>query len=213
MKILSINRGTRREIVHNHRKGVTGIYKIPVDGLVQITQQGLAGDVIANKKHHGGPDQALYLYGQGDYVWWMQTLGDRIRPGLFGENLTISELESAGYKIGDQLLIGEVVLQVTAPRIPCATLSARIGDPQFVKKFKAAERPGLYCRVLSPGTVTSGDPVQVERYQGETVSILEMFQDFYNPDKTKAGLQRFLNAPIDQRSRAEKEQILAQIYG
>ncbi len=211
MRILSINRGTRRKVIRRHVETVTGIYKEPVEGPVQITALGLEGDVIADKKHHGGPDQAIYIYGQADYDWWMESLGDQVRPGLFGENLTISGLESTRFNIGDQLLVGEVTLQVTAPRIPCSTLSARIGDPQFVKKFKAAERPGLYCRVLQPGLVSFGDLVTLEPYQGDTVSIQEMMRDHYHPDKTEAGLRRFLNAPIDQRSRAWREQLLAKI--
>jgi MOSC domain-containing protein YiiM len=213
MEILSINRGTPRKITRNHIERITGIYKGPVSGPVEITPLGLAGDVIADKKNHGGPDQALYLYGQVDYDWWSQTLGEMIKPGLFGENLTISELESARFSIGDKLVIGEVVLQVTAPRIPCGTLSTRIGDPQFVKKFRAAERPGLYCRVLNPGRVAAGDRVVLDPYPGKTVSLLEMTRDHYHPDKTEAGLRRFLNATIDLRTRARKQQLLAQITG
>jgi len=211
MEILSINRGTPRKITRNHTERITGIYKQPVSGPVEVTSLGLAGDVIADNKHHGGPDQALYLYGQVDYDWWSQTLGDLVKPGLFGENLTISELESASFNIGDKLVIGKVVLQVTAPRIPCATLSARIGDPQFVKKFRAAERPGLYCRVLSPGKIAAGDRVVLDPYLEETISLLEMTRDHYQPDKSEAVLRRFLNAPIDLRTRARKEQLLAKL--
>lgn len=211
MKILSINRGVQRIITRNHTDRITGIYKEPVEGLVEITPQGLAGDVIADRKHHGGPDQALYIYGQADYDWWAQSLGDQIKPGLFGENLTISGLASPTFNIGDKLIINEVILQVTAPRIPCATLAARMDDPQFVKKFKDAERPGLYCRVLKPGMVSAGDRVLLEPYTDETVSLLAMTRDYYNPDKTETGLRRFLNAPIDLRSRAHKEQLLAEI--
>lgn len=209
MKILSINRGSQRTITRNHSEQITGIYKEPVAGVVEITPHGLAGDVIADPKHHGGPDQAIYVYGQVDYDWWAQTLGDRIKPGLFGENLTISGLESGTFMIGDQLNIGEVILQVTAPRYPCAKLAARMGDPQFVKKFRDAERPGLYCRVLQAGEVSAGQLVKVERYPGETVSLLEMHRDHYHPDQSEAGLRRFLNAPIDLRTRAHKETLLA----
>ncbi len=63
-------------------------------------------------------------------------------PGTFGENLTISGLESATFNIGDMLHIGDVTLQVTAPRIPCSTFAARMNDPHWMKKFRQAERPG-----------------------------------------------------------------------
>jgi len=212
MYILSINIGQPRSIERKPgEESITGIYKSPVDWPVFITTDGLAGDLIADKKHHGGPDQAVYIYGQADYDHWKDELGERIAPGLFGENLTISDLESAAFTIGDTLHVGEVILQVTAPRIPCATLSARLGDRQFVRKFKQAGRPGLYCRVLQPGEVAIGDPVSVERYPGQTVSIPEMVEDYYNPDKTEAGLRRFLAAPIAIRDRLEKEKLLAEL--
>ncbi len=115
---------------------------------------GLEGDSIVDKKNHGGRDQAVYIYGGADYAWWSRARPDLdhgYQPGTFGENLTISDLESAEYAVGDRLQIGEVVLEVTAPRIPCVTLAARMGDPQFIKAFMAAERPGLYCRVIVEG--------------------------------------------------------------
>ncbi len=64
---------------------------------------GLEGDFIANQKHHGGPDQAVYIYGQADYDFWAEALGQPVEPGLFGENLTISGLESGNFNIGDYL--------------------------------------------------------------------------------------------------------------
>ena len=167
--------------------------------------------MIVNAKHHGGPDQALYIYSQADYDWWGKTLGQSPAPGTFGENLTISDLESASFNVGDKLHIGEVILQVTAPRIPCSTLAARMEDPQFVKKFKEAERPGLYCRVLHTGSIKAGDHVELEPYQQPTVSILEMYRDYYSPDKSPTALRRFLAAPIDERSRKDKEALLSQI--
>ena len=213
MNILSINLGTKRTITRKNVKYTTGIFKQPVDGPAEVTLLGLAGDMIGDLKNHGGPDQALYLYGQADYDWWATELGRQLAPGTFGENLTISGLESAAFNVGDKLLTGEVVLQVTAPRIPCATFAARMEDPLFVKKFKAGERPGLYCRVLQPGQITTGLAVTVEPYQEQTVSILEMYRDNYDPDNMKAKVHRYLNAPIDMRSRTQLEIWLSEITG
>ena len=98
-----------------------------------------------------------------------------------------------------------VMLQVTAPRIPCVTLATRMGDPAFVKLFRQVERPGLYCRVLKEGSVCAGDAVTLTRYTGETISAIEMFRDFYEPDRTEAMLRRYLRAPVCIRDRAEKQ--------
>lgn len=211
MQLISVNIGQLRPIEKGKQSGQTGIYKIPVMAPAQITEQGLSGDVIYNKKHHGGPDQAIYIYGRPDYDWWSTLLGQELQPGVFGENLTISELESAQFSIGDRLQIGATLLEVTAPRIPCNTLAARMDDPAFIKHFRQAERPGLYCRVIQPGWVQVGDPISHKPYQGQTVTILEMFRDFYETELELASLQRYLAAPIDIRSRAHKEKQLQRL--
>ncbi len=157
MELLSVNIGQERTQQIGKRLETTGIYKLPSRESVQITSLGIKGDFIASEKHHGGPDQAVYVYGGADYAWWSKELGREIEPGTFGDNLTISELESTQFNIGDYLHIGSVTLQVTSPRIPCSTFAARMEDPHWVKKFRQAERPGLYCRVIREGFVSAGD--------------------------------------------------------
>ncbi len=211
MHLISVNLGQERILQRKDHVERTGIFKFPTDKPVQVTKLGLEGDVIISKKHHGGPDQAIYLYGAADYQWWSRELGKEIFPGTFGENLTVSELESAQFNVGDMLHIGNVILQVTAPRIPCGTFAARMDDPQWVKRFRHAERPGLYCRVIKEGFVTAGDTVLVEKYSDETISILEMFRDYYDKNKSEETLQRHLNAPIAIRARRDMERELQKL--
>ena len=205
MNVLSVNLGQERILQRNGRVEVTDIFKIPTHEPVKVTKLGLEGDVIVSKKHHGGPDQAVYVYGAGDYEWWSKELGMDIAPGTFGENLTISELESATFHIGDYLQLDGVTLQVTAPRIPCRTFATRMNDSQWVKTFRHAERPGLYCRVIQEGFVKMSDPVSIERYEGETVPVLEMFREYYDKDKTEEIIRRTLRAPIAIRARRDLE--------
>jgi MOSC domain-containing protein YiiM len=211
MKLTSINVGEKKTQQNGPTLETTGIYKEPVAGPIQIGALGIEGDFIASKKHHGGPDQAIYIYGGMDYVWWSQELKKEIHPGMFGDNLTISELESAKFNIGDTLHIGDVVLQVTAPRIPCATFARRMGDSQFVKKFRNAERPGLYCRVIREGMVETGSEVKIEKYSGETMSTLEMFRNFYLRNKQEDTLRHFLKAPVAIRARRDIEEDLQKL--
>ena len=211
MKLISINIGEERALQRKDYVERTGIFKIPIDKPIQVTKFGLEGDVIISKKHHGGPDQALYIYGTADYAWWANELGKELTPGTFGDNLTISELESAQFNIGDYLHIGDVILQVTAPRIPCSTFAARMEDPHWVKKFRHAERPGLYSRVLKEGLVKVGDAVTIEKYTGETISVLQMYHDYYDKNKSKETLRRHLNAPIAIRARKDVEEDLQKL--
>ncbi|MSP14876.1 MAG: MOSC domain-containing protein [Chloroflexi bacterium] len=211
MQLCSVNVGQERPMPNVKASGKTGIYKLPVHIPVQVTANGLVNDAICDTKNHGGPDQAIYIYGMPDYAWWSGVLGRELAPGTFGENLTITELESTQLSIGDRLHVGSVILEVTAPRIPCATLAARMGDPTFVKRFRAAERPGLYCRVILTGWVQLDDQVTLERYQDETILAVELFRDYYEPALSEAKLRRHLAAPIAIRDRVEKEARLAEL--
>lgn len=213
MHVISINVGKATPIANAKAVGMTGIYKQPQTEPVQIGTLGLENDAICDVENHGGVDQAVYVFGAGDYAWWSAYLERDLAPGTFGENLTISDFESMDYNLGDYLQVGAVRLQVTGPRIPCVTLAARMNDPQFVKKFRHAERPGLYCRVITSGAVQAGDPVTVERYTGETVSALEHFRVFYDSVVDEATVRRLLAAPIDIRSRRYYTDMLAKLVG
>jgi MOSC domain-containing protein YiiM len=211
MQLISINIGKERTQQRRDYIETTGIYKMPVNEPVEIKSLGIEGDAICDTKNHGGPDQAIYVYGGADYAWWSDELGRELAPGTFGDNLTISDLESALFNVGDYLHIGGITLQVTSPRIPCGTFATRMGDPQWVKKFRKAERPGLYCRVTKEGVVKAGDPVTVEKYIGETISILQMYRDHYEKSITEELIQRHLNAPIDIRTRRDMEEALQKV--
>ena len=188
----------------------SGIGKQPVAGPVEVCPLGLAGDLIASKKHHGGPDQAVYVYGESDYAWWEEHLGRSLEPATFGENLTVTGLESGGARVGDRMHVGGgVVLEVTCGRIPCNTLRARMGIRGFTRTFREAGRPGLYCRVLATGPVQAGDDVRYERTAEPTIGVLEFIDLFYEQAPTSAQLERALAAPICLRGRREHERQLA----
>lgn len=211
MHILSVNIGRAESLANAKASGVTGIYKRSIAAPVTVTAEGLAGDEICDSENHGGADQAVYIYGAPDYVWWANVLGRDFVPGTFGENLTISELESAQLIIGDRLHMGSVTLEVTAPRIPCVTLARRMDDPAFLKLFRDAERPGVYCRVVQEGLVQAGDVVKHKRYTGVSVGVIELFRDFFAPQHDEAVIRRHLAAPLAIRARRDKEQQLNQL--
>ena len=204
MQLISVNLGHERAIKNGKPSGKTGIYKLPTSDAVQVTSLGLGGDFICDTKNHGGLDQALYVYGVPDYEWWAGELGRVLEPGTFGENLTVSGLLSSDFAIGDFLYVGEVTLQVSAPRIPCVTLAARMDDPAFVKRFRHGERPGLYCRVLTEGSIRVGDGVRREAYSGETVRALEVFRNWYEPIEDEDWMRRHRLAPIAVRAEKKK---------
>ena len=213
MQLLSVNLGQAEVLARAKDPYLSGIAKRPVEGPVRIGTEGVAGDTVCDTRYHGGPDQAVYLYGAADYAWWEAELGRSLAPGTFGDNLTVSDWESAGAAVGDRFSIGEVILEITSPRVPCATLSHHMGDSAFLKLFRRAERPGVYCRVLREGEVQAGDEVHYEPLAGETLGIKELYRDAFSPAKDAATLRRHLAAPIAIRLRQPKEEALARTTG
>ncbi|AZI41472.1 MOSC domain-containing protein [Deinococcus psychrotolerans] len=210
MQLLSVNIGQPEPIAA--KDGQSGIFKRPTAQPVHIGRLGLAGDHIQDTKHHGGPDQAVYVYTQPDYEHWAALLGTELAAGTFGENLLISELESASLPIGTQLRVGAALLEITSARIPCGTLAARMDDPKFVKTFRRVRRPGFYARVLEEGAVSAGDAVTLERQlAGDAPSVLDTFEFFYAKAPTRPQMERLLSAPIHHKMRSELETLLAKL--
>ncbi|GAA4022275.1 MOSC domain-containing protein [Deinococcus rubellus] len=208
MQLLSVNIGQRQPIAA--KNGQTGIFKRPASQPVWVGALGLAGDHIQDTKNHGGPEQAVYVYTQPDYDAWSAFLGQPLEPGLFGENLLISGLESAATPMGTRLRIGGVLIEVTSARIPCDTLAARMNDPQFVKTFRRQRRPGFYTRVLEEGEVSAGDAVMLERQMPPgTPTVLDAFEFFYTKSPTREQMERLLTAPIHHKMRAQLEERLS----
>lgn len=209
LTLTSINIATPVALNPNQPGKKTGICKLPaMQGVVGPL--GLAGDAVVNTKHHGGPDQAVYIYGQADYDWWAGQ-GIAVAPGLFGENLTIGGMASVEFAVGDRLEIGEVVLEVTAPRIPCATFAARMGDPAWVKRFRDGRRPGLYARVIAGGTVVPGMDVTIVPFEGDRYGIGEQFDLYFARSPSREDVARVLALPVAIREREHYEAVLERL--
>ena len=171
---------------------------------IMIDAEGLVGDAICNRKHHGGVDQAVYLEGSLSLDWWANELGYPVEPGTFGENLVIEGLDNRDVTVGDRFIISELILEVTSCRIPCATFAARMNDPKFVKRYTKASRPGIYCRVISNGIVEAGMQVEYKPFPGAPVTMPEMMETF-GRRLSAADRERYLAAPVHHKLRAELE--------
>ena len=201
MRLLGVNIGEARPIANWN--GKTGIDKHPQKGPVRIEPGGVAGDAICDRKHHGGPDQAVYCYLQSDYDWWRLELGRDLPPGSFGENLTIEGIDGTTLAVGDRIGIGEVLLEVTSHRTPCNTFARHMGDKTFAKRFHQAGRPGAYMRVLVAGEVTAGMEVTYTPFDGERFTVTEMMSLDGLRDVPEATIRRLLATPVHHKTRAE----------
>jgi MOSC domain-containing protein YiiM len=181
----SVNIGRPQPNPHKKDR-TTGIGKQPVDYAVEVRApgsreyglgSGLIGDFIGDRKHHGGDSQAVYAYAREDLDAWQRELERELPNGSFGENLTTRALNVSDARLGERWRIGrDVVLQVTTPRIPCATFRGFLGVPGWLKLFTAGGNPGAYLRVIDPGTIASGDPIEIVHRPEHKVTIALTFR-------------------------------------
>jgi len=208
-KLLSVNQGKASHI--EGYRPLTGIVKQPLER-ARIERLGLVADAICDRKHHGGQDQAIYIYFADDYQFWAEQLQRRLEPGLFGDNLTISDVAGRDVAVGDRFAIGDVLLEVTYHRTPCMTFAAKMGDKFWVKRFHRANRPGAYCRVLQPGTVAAGMDVAITPYGGERVTVSELMAFDTTKDIPLDFMRRAVTTPIREKTRFKYETRLSSLF-
>ncbi|AGS71283.1 MOSC domain-containing protein [Streptomyces collinus] len=186
MKLLSLNVGRPRPVPYTDQpEGVTGIDKQPVDRPVRVAApgpkgagaSGVAGDAVCDTRHHGGDDQAVYAYAREDLDAWERELGRPLPSGCFGENLTTEGLDVSGALIGERWRIGSgLVLEVTSGRIPCRTFQGHLGERGWVKRFTRKGVTGAYLRVIEPGEIRAGDPIEIVHRPDHAVTAALQFR-------------------------------------
>ena len=159
--IVSIQVGTPKAYVAPDDGGTyqSAIDKRPVAGRIHLGSTGLSGDAVADRRAHGGPEQAMLLYSVEHYsAWEAEGLGP-LEPGAFGENLSVSGADESSVAIGDRWALGDVVIEVSKPRTPCNRLAWRHRRPDLVRRVHDTGRSGWYVRVLKEGWLEAGAPV------------------------------------------------------
>lgn len=142
---------------------VSAINRDRVDGgFVDIL--GFNGDEVADKKHHGGVDKAVFCYPYAHYELWRNELNIDIDAGGFGENLCVTDIDESTVCLGDVYEIGSARLQVTQPRKPCWKPARKYGEMELSRITEENGCTGWYFKVLVPGDIQIGDEVRlVER--------------------------------------------------
>lgn len=140
-----------------------------------LGEDAVEGDAVVNRRHHGGPWQAVYAYAREDADWWQTELGITIGAGRFGENLTTLGVDVTNAVIGERWRVGEAMLQVTVPRIPCRVFAGFWGRPDLVKVFTAARRPGTYLSIVEAGRVRAGDRIDIVERPERAATVAEAF--------------------------------------
>lgn len=186
MRVLSVNIGSLKPSDHtNAPSGGTGIDKNPVSGPVAVSApgpegvggSGLADDIVADLRHHGGNEQAVYAYAREDLDGWASALNRELANGVFGENLTTTGIDVNEALIGERWRIGEqLLLEVCSTRIPCRTFAGWLEERGWVKRFTQEAKPGAYLRVVEPGEVRAGDQLVIEYRPAHEVTSKVLFR-------------------------------------
>jgi MOSC domain-containing protein YiiM len=159
----------------------TGIFKSPVAGRILLRQHNLDGDRQADLTVHGGREKAVYVYPSEHYAHWRQELpGMDLAYGSFGENFTTEGLDEESVHIGDRFRIGEAVVEVTQPRMPCYKLAVRFKRPDMPKRFHASGRCGFYLAVLQEGELGPGDTFERIARNQRGLSVRETYRAIFS---------------------------------
>jgi len=129
----------------------------------EVTELGLTGDDHKFPDIHGGPERAVCLFSL-ERILELQSEGHPIFPGAVGENITISGIDWKDVTPGQKLSLGEEVLvEITSYTSPCNSIpeSFVAGEYQRISQKLHPGYSRVYARVLRPGRIKIGQPVQL----------------------------------------------------
>ena len=178
MKIIATNIGERKEVTYKNKTVVTGIYKYPVNEPIFLDKEEVKGDEISDRKHHGGINQAIYGYSLQHYDFWKPKFpASDWSLGMFGENLTIDDLDETNIHVGDTFKVGDAILEATLQRNPCYKLGIRFNNMQIVKQFWNTTMCGVYFKVVQTGFVKAGDVFHQIKSCPNNKTIADLYMD------------------------------------
>ena len=170
----------------------SAIFKVAQNGEIFANELGFEGDSVADTKHHGGPEKAIFANSFSNYAQWEKFLGlKNMAYGAMGENLCIDGLDESSVCVGDIHKVGSLVLQVSQPRKPCFKLSKRWGNKNMATHIFETGLTGWYYRVITPGLCKVGDTIEIIKKDEVGMSILEINRLFFAPNENLELLEKF----------------------
>ena len=177
-RLLSVNLAVPKVFSLRSRDVPTGIFKEPAAGRVALTLLTLEGDIQVDKRVHGGPEQAVYVYPSEHYPHFRRLLErPDLSAGFFGENFTTEGLLEDAVRVGDVFRVGSALVQVTRPRGPCFKIGLKAGSAEFVRTLLESRRLGFYLRVLEEGKVGAGDAITPVSSDPDAATIAEDIEE------------------------------------
>ncbi|NHN54629.1 MOSC domain-containing protein [Calidifontibacter sp. DB0510] len=216
-RVLSVNVGSAEP--NGAKATPTGIRKLPVEQIEVRAPgprrgglgSGVVGDFIGDRKHHGGDAQAVYAVAREQLDFWGELLERRLDDGWFGENLTIEGFEVDRALMGERWRVGETVLRVSGPRVPCGTFRQHMGVRGWLKAFVTHGLSGAYLAVEQPGVIRPGDQVELLEKPAHDIDLPVVFRAFHGDAEAA---RRCMDARVlDDEHHAELVEGLRRIGG
>jgi len=122
-----------------------------------------------------------------------------------GENLTTLGVDLTATRIGTRYRVGDtLLLEVSAPRIPCRTFADWLGETGWVKTFTADGRPGTCLRVIEPEPVQANDPLRVGYVPDHEITVGFAFRALTTQRELLPTLAHVAALPSEERDRAQR---------
>jgi len=172
----------------------TGIFKREQTDFITVTKNGVLNDVVVDIRYHGGEHLAVYGFSKKHYSFFQKYYQNiSFYNGIFGENLTIDDLDETTLKIGDTFQIGSAILQISQPRLPCKTLNAVFKSNKMIQLFLNSTYSGVYFRVLMEGEIYKNDKLVLLNRENNSINVSDIYSLFTTNKKNKELIKESLN--------------------
>ncbi|HRP61309.1 MAG TPA: MOSC domain-containing protein, partial [Vicingus sp.] len=112
--------------------------------------------------------------------------------GMFGENITVENIDESTLRIGDTFEIGEAIIQITQPRQPCYKMGIKFNNQKVVNEFRLSDFPGIYVRVLKEGNVKTNDELKLIDRDNASPTVLEVYRLIYESKPNQEKLNQLI---------------------
>ncbi|GGG91648.1 MOSC domain-containing protein [Staphylococcus pragensis] len=204
--IYAISTGKIEELDYGQkRQMLSALNKVPFSGKMWLSTLGFVEDEQAYKDH-GGPHKAVCSFSKANYAMYKEDLPHLPEYAMFGENLTIEDLDESEVYFGNQYRLGEAIIEVSEIREPCWKIQTKYGIPDLVKRMSASGKTGFYFRVIKEGFVKADDNLELlQLANADTrLSVQELNDIYYNDRKNLERLNYALQNPYLSPHRIEK---------
>lgn len=116
--------------------------------------------------------------------------------GMFGENITLDNIDETIIRIGNIYQVGNAIVQISEPRIPCFKLGHKFNDQLVIKEFINSSYSGFYVRILKEGAVTVGDEFKLIEQNNNDFSVEDAFSLLSYNKNNQLLLEMLKNEPL-----------------